>query len=207
VTGEIRIYVEGGGDHKDQKRTLRTAFDAFLEPVKTLARQKRIKWSLMPSGGRTTAHDDFITAMRVFPEATVILLVDSEGEVRNSPKDYLTRKETGWDLSGAAEENIHLMVQTMEAWFMADKDVLVKVFGPKFNLNNLPQRANVEGIPKSDLKNKLKRMTKAINKRNEYNEIFHGSLILEMIDPSKVRNCAPHCDRLFSYLEGIIEMA
>ncbi len=204
MTGEIRIYVEGGGDYKNQRRMLRRGFDAFFEPVKAIARKKRIKWSLMPSGGRTTAHDDFITAIRVFPEATVILLVDSEGEVRNSPKDYLTRKETGWDLSGAAEENIHLMVQTMEAWFMADKDVLVKVFGPKFNLNNLPQRANVEGIPKSDLKNKLKRMTKAINKRNEYNEIFHGSLILEMIDPSKVRNCAPHCDRLFKHLEGII---
>lgn len=205
MTGEIRIYVEGGGDHKNQKGMLRRGFDAFFEPVKTLARKKRIKWKLMPCGGGSSAYGDFIHAIGQFPNSTVILLVDSEGPVNNSPKDYLTRQHAAWDLVDVAEENIHLMVQTMEAWFMADKDVLIEVFGPKFNVNKLPQRANIEDIPKPDLKNKLKTMTRAIDRRKEYNEIFHGSQILGLIDPTKVRNGAPHCDRLFSHLEKIIE--
>ncbi len=204
MTKGIRIYIEGGGDYSHQQRKLRAGFNVFFSEIKTLVREKGIKWHCIPCGGRGTAYSDFKRALDDFPDSFIILLVDSEGEVNNSPKDYLIRREKSWVLGSVDEEQIHLMVQTMEAWFMADKDALIEVFGAKLDRRKLPQRTEVEKIPKIDLKDRLKTVTRAINGKKEYHEIDHGSEILKLLNVRKVRDASPHCDGLFSCLEGIL---
>jgi hypothetical protein len=96
------------------------------------------------------------------------------------------------------------MVQTVEAWLVADVDAVSKFYGQGFNANTIPKNPNVEQISKEDLESTLKRATRNTPK-GEYHKIKHGPKLLGQVDVSKVRKAAPHCDRLFVTLEGKME--
>jgi hypothetical protein len=91
------------------------------------------------------------------------------------------------------------MVQVMESWFLADTNSLVEFYGQNFNANALPQNANVEKIPKSDVETGLANATKNTQK-GKYHKTKHGPKILQLINSQKVRESAPHCQRLFETL-------
>ncbi len=96
------------------------------------------------------------------------------------------------------------MVQVMESWFFADKETLAEFYGQNFNLNALKKNTNVEKIAKADVENRLSNATKNTQK-GEYHKTRHGAKILELINPLKVREAAPHCERLFAVLINNIE--
>jgi hypothetical protein len=87
----------------------------------------------------------------------VILLVDSEGPVdpHVSPWDYLGKKEGDkWPKpEGATDDQVHLMVQCMEAWFMADGEAVVEYFDEGVKIAHLPALDNedIEGISKEKI--------------------------------------------------------
>jgi hypothetical protein len=58
---------------------------------------------------------------------------------------------------------------------------------------------DVEEIGKIMLLSALKDATRNTSK-GEYHKTRHSFKILQTLDPSKVRNAAPHCDRLFKTL-------
>lgn len=45
------------------------------------------------------------------------------------------RRLDDWDLDGVADEQIHLMVPTMEAWLVADPEALARFYGQGFAIN------------------------------------------------------------------------
>ena len=49
MTKEIRIYIEGGGDYKDTKRTLRQGFKGSFKDL-VLAREHKVKWNIIVCG-------------------------------------------------------------------------------------------------------------------------------------------------------------
>lgn len=91
------------------------------------------------------------------------------------------------------------MVQTMEAWLVADRDALSRFYGQHFNANRLPNNPNVEEIERQTLALALADATRHTQKR-EYHKIRHGPALLKMVDVTKVRQAAPHCERLFATL-------
>ena len=94
-----------------------------------------------------------------------------------------------WDRpDDAADEHAHLMVQCMEAWFLADLDALAAYFGQGFNRNALPGRQEFEEVAKADLFDALKNATRQCRK-GEYGKGRHSFDILEQIDADKVREC------------------
>ena len=114
-------------------------------------------------GSRQNEYDSFCTATNYGEEA--LLLVDSEAAVAASyrkkgknegwqPWRHL-QKHSGdkWKKPDNAEDlDCHLMVQCMEAWFLADSAVLVRFFGQGFNGNALPAAGNqIESIPKRQI--------------------------------------------------------
>lgn len=131
MVSEIRLYVEGGGDGKETKAHMREGFHIFLQKIVELARAKRIKWQIIACGPRTKAFSAFETALATHPEACNILLVDAEGPVHTLLWQHLQNRDD-WSVSGIDNKNCHLMVQTMEAWLMADKDTLARFYGPGF---------------------------------------------------------------------------
>ena len=91
------------------------------------------------------------------------------------------------------------MVQLMEAWFLADPEALERFYGNGFRRNALRQNPQVEEIPKADVLESLKQAVKE-TKKQRYHKTQHAPLILESLDPIKVRKAAPNCDRLFREL-------
>jgi hypothetical protein len=167
----------------------------FLGPVWQEARRRRVRLDVIACGSRDAAYAAFQLASRKHPGAFNILLVDSDGPVRTSASAHLSAAHR-WDLTAADENQIHLMVQTMEAWLIADPEALAEFYKHGYVGSSLPATRNVEEISKDDLVPALKRATRDASK-GEYHKTRHAFDLLARIDPEKVRGRAPHCDRLF----------
>jgi hypothetical protein len=204
VVTEIRLYVEGGGNAKDTKARLREGFSGFLRSVIDRVREHRIKWKVIACGPRNDAYRHFKIALEANAEASNLLLVDSEGPVCAQPWEHL-RARDGWDASGAAASQCHLMVQTMEAWLVADVAALARFYGAGFRRNAIPGNSNVELIDKSQLLSALEAATRDTTK-GKYHKTRHAPQILVGVDAGRVRGAAHHCDRLFNILAELIEM-
>lgn len=77
-----------------------------------------------------------------------MMLVDSEGPVGEMLDVWRHLGQSGWTRpADAADDGAHLMVECMEAWFLADKQALVAQFGRSFNTNALPANQHVEANP------------------------------------------------------------
>jgi citrate synthase len=205
----IAIYVEGGGDTVQQKVELRTGFDALLSAQKDAARAKRLGWKLVFCGGRTQTHDAFINASRQSSkDELILLLVDSEGPVKSETadkkqnaierKNHLSERDR-WDLKDIPPQNIHLMIQCMEAWIVADAEALIAYYQKDFHQNKLPNRTNLEEEPKESVYKKLAEATRD-TKKGEYGKIKHASQLLALIDPAKV---ASRCPRFKTFAEWL----
>ena len=201
MTDEIRIYVEGGGDTHYGRASLRQGFNTFLGRLRDAAREKRIRWYLVPGGPRNSCFYDFCNALECHPSAFNVLLVDAEADVSTEPWEHL-RTRDGW-LTPASADNYHLMVQTMEAWFLADRGVLARYYGDGFLDSALPKNADVEQVDKALLESSLDNATRGTQK-GKYRKIRHGAALLALINPDIVRHKAKHCDRLFCQLESLI---
>ncbi len=199
---EIRIYVEGGGDSRDTKAFFRQGLSVFLDSLKSEARQRRIRWSIIPCGPRQRAFEDFELARKTHTSAFNVLLVDSEAAVQSSASRHLANHD-GWNLASLSEDQCYLMVQAMEAWLISDVESLARFYGAGFNRNPLPNAANIENIEKMVLNNALKEATRSTAK-GEYHKTRHGYKLLEAIDPAAVRKVCGHCDRLFETIANRI---
>lgn len=199
---EIRIYIEGGGDRSDTRAAIRAGFNNFLDPLCQLARKRRLKWFLTACGSRNDAFRNFTTALEAHPDAFLVLLVDSEAPVVGGRWEHLQRRD-GWDSGDRRDEHCHLMVQTVEAWLLADPEALEGYYGQGFRRNALPRREDVEAIPKDQLYRSLERATAKTQKRS-YHKIHHCADLLGLLNRDRVRQRAKHCDLLFRALEARI---
>ncbi len=193
---EIRIYVEGGGDARGGKDKVRHGFSEFF--YKALGHQVKV----IACGSRNATYRDFQNGLKRHPHAFNVLLVDAEGAVLKdvSSWQHLQRRDNWSKPATVANEQCHLMVQTFEAWLMADRETLAKFYGQGFNANSIPKHANVEEIPKENLESALKTATKDTQK-GVYHKIQHAPLILAQLDGTKLRKKAPHADYLLAILE------
>lgn len=205
---EIKLYVEGGGKGTNKAATIRMqqGFDSFFKELKDAAREKRISFRIIPSSDTETTYKDFMLSRRASPESFNMLLVDSDEPVdKDKPaRVFLQEKHKKWDLSEVAEERCHLMVQIMEAWFIADIDALKKFYGQGFNENAIPKTKNVETVAKETLEKALKAAT-AKTQKEEYHKIKHGGRLLELIDSQKVREAAFRCREIFRVINEELE--
>jgi Domain of unknown function (DUF4276) len=207
---ELHIHCEGGGKGFGVTEPLRNGMRAFLKPLYDLASQKKVRITLTFHRGRDQAYKQFLSAMNDFPDIFHVLLVDTEAPVTNqealqNPWVHLCEKD-GWCLHQDKPDRCYLMVQAMEAWFMADKDALKEFYKQGFNVNALPANPRIEEIPKDQLEPSLKRASKTTTK-GEYHKIKHGGKLLEVIRSTEVRKASPHCNRLFTTLENKINAA
>lgn len=157
VSPPLKLFVEGGGNHNDALKTeCRRAFTALLEKAGFTGRLPRV----VACGGRRNAYEQFCTAIDG-GEGLAILLVDSEAPVATEDPwlHVAQRAGDGWNRpAGATAEHLHLMVQCMEAWFLADRRALREYFGQGLQENALPAEAlGPEDVRKPDLYSKLSR--------------------------------------------------
>ena len=195
---KVRVYVEGGGDGRELRARCRAGFSSFLEKANLAGRMPGV----IACGGRRNAFEKFCIALGASKEEQfIVLLVDSEGPVADGYRSWLHLKtRDGWDRPhDATDEHAHLMVQCMEAWFLADKDGLAAYFVRGFNRNALPRRPEIEEVAKSDVFDRLRNATRRC-KTGEYGKGRHFFDILERTDPVKVLDASPHAQRLVDTL-------
>jgi hypothetical protein len=196
MVSEIRIYVEGGGDGSESNAAVRQGFGQFFDPLRQLARSRRIRWHVIACGGRNAAFDDFKTALGTHGDAFNLLLVDSEAPVSQPPWDHLFARDR-WARPAAGDEQCHLMTQCVEAWLVADHSALREFYGAGFNERALPAHTSVEAIDKRNLESGLERATRNTSK-GRYHKIRHCSVLLARLNTTIVRSKAAYCDRLFT---------
>ena len=194
----VKIYVEGGAPGR-LERECRRGFSEFLKSAGLRDKMPRI----IACGSRDMAYDRFCTAQRnAQGNKFIVLLVDSEegAEGNIGPWAFLKRRDDNWNKpDGTSDDNAHLMVQCMEAWFFADRDTLAQFFGHGFRANALPNRPDVENIPKPDLYNALRGATRD-SRKGEYGKGRHSFDLLAQLDPQKVTRASPYAKRLVDTL-------
>lgn len=199
---EIRIYVEGGGDRRTGKAAVREGFGKFFSEMREKARSHQVRWNIVACGSTRNTIEDYQNALQRHRHAVNVLLVDSDGPVVSGPVDHL-KQYSGFDVAGTSLDLVHLMVQVMETWILSDRDALERFYGGGLNKTALPRRASMEEVQKQDVYRALSDATRH-TKKGEYQKIRHGPRILALVDVSKVRERAMHCDRLFCTLDGLI---
>ena len=153
-------------------------------------------------GSRQRAYDQFCAAIdEAETDSFIVLLVDSETAVAasDSPWKHLKKRDNWTQPSAAADDSAQLMVQCMEAWFVADRQSLSAYFGNDFKAAALPARDDVEAIAKRDLERTLKQATQSCSK-GSYRKGRHSFDLLGCLDPSKVMESSPHARRLIDML-------
>lgn len=192
---KVTIFVEGGGDNEDTVTRCRQGFHSYCANAAPGRPQPRI----VPRGGRQQAFHAFrIASDKKNLTNRCVLLVDSEGPVGlKGSIDYLNARE-GWIFNQIKTESVFLMVQAMEAWFLADREALSAFYGNGFLAKSLPgSSANIEAVAKNDLEPALKHASKPTKTKGEYHKVKHGFALLALIDPRKVEKASPHA-KLFN---------
>ncbi|MBF0309263.1 MAG: DUF4276 family protein [Magnetococcales bacterium] len=193
----MKVFVEGGGDTADLKAELRKGFKEFLEKAGLEGRMPRI----VACGSRQDAYESFCTALE--NGETALLLVDSEVPVTTPNPWHHLQDADGWNLpAGATNDHCHLMVQCMEAWFLADRNALSTFFGQGFTLNALPPLGNpLEQIPKVDVYRALATATQSCKTKAAYGKGAHSFKLLARIDPNAVTAASPWAKRFIDELD------
>lgn len=202
---KVKIYIEGGGDQASLKTKCRKAFSKFFEKAGFKGKMPGV----IACGSRNEAYSDFCTAVKISDKTGTIpfLLVDSEEllapEIDNHPWHHLEERD-GWQKpAGIEEHQTHMMVQCMEAWFLADKKAVETYFGSGFNINHLPQNSNIEAINKKDLLDGLNRAARN-TKKEGYSKSRHSFDILESLDASLVIKHSKWTKRLVEELGKVL---
>jgi len=199
----VKLYVEGGGDSNVLKTACREGFSEFLSKAGLKGKMPRI----VACGSRGNAFDSFRTAINSGEDA--LLLVDSEAPVSANcqqgddqkswdPWQHLkNRKGDRWDKPGnAGKEDCHLMVQCMEAWFLADRTNLQAFFGQGFKAKFLPSEGNeIESVAKEEIYQALSAATRNCKTKAEYGKGTHSFKLLALISPKRVTAASPWAKR------------
>ena len=197
----ITIFMEGGGRGLATKNRLRRGMDAFLREPRQAASARSWRWQVVCCGDRGRAFKAFREEIQHGAPGVAVLLVDSEDPVMAATfREHLERRDR-WTFEFASEDRIHLMVQTMETWIVADRAALKAYYGEgldEHELLGLDELETASAVGKA-----LERATRHTGK-GEYRKIGHASDLLRRIDPETVRKRCPACRRLFETLTAEI---
>lgn len=201
---EVRVVVEGGGDASVQDGPFRLGYGAFLRRITSPEVNGRpvALEVVRGKGGRQTV-DKFIGQRRLYPDALLILLIDSEEPVGKdvSVWDFIKTRHGIDRPAWAEEEHAYLMVQCVETWFVTDPAALAAHYGRRFNADKLPKRTNLEEEPKSDVQRKL---GQAIGGKDYIYAHGDSARLIGRVEPSKVATLY-HGARLQRGLREVIE--
>jgi len=191
----VYLYVEGGGDSREEHIRCREGFRKLLEKAGLSGRMPRI----VAGGGRGATFDKFKTALQD-PDKIAILLVDSEEPVTQTPWAHL-QAQAGWERPAAAgDDQAQLMVTCMETWVMADRAALREFFGTNLNEGALLPLNDLEQRPRDQVQEALAQATRACGRDRQYQKGKRSFRVLAGLNPTILRQHLPNFRRLVETL-------
>jgi len=196
----VKLYVEGGGEGELLDTLFRQGWKQFFEAAGLAGKLP----SVVRGQGRTQTFDLFATAV-THPRgrALPLLLVDSEDPVEegHSVWQYLKARD-GWQRPpGAAEDQAFLMVQVMETWFLADRDLLRRYFGSSLREIHLRQWPVLEAVPKTTVFDALAKATAGCHRHYAKGKVSYE--LLARLSPNPVEAACPHGKALLDRLREL----
>jgi len=195
-----KIYAEGGGEGQLHDTLFRQAWSDFFRAAGFGGRMPRI----VRGKGRTETFDKFATAVaNPRPGELPLLLVDSEDAVAadDTVWQHLKKRDRWNRPAGAGHDQAFLMVQVMETWFLSDRELLRKYFGPQFTEAPLRAWQSLEAVPKKTVLSALERATASCVKRYSKGKVSYE--LLGKLNPELVKTACPHARDLLDRLTGI----
>ncbi len=193
------IYLEGGGDSREERARCREGFRKLLEKCGFIDRMPRLK----ACGGRETAFDDFKTAHEVKAKGDfVAMLIDSEdpiAEIEKTWEHLRKRKGDGWKKPrGASDDQILFMTTCMETWIVCDRTALQAHYGQGFQESALPALVDLETRHRRAI---LVALVKATSKcANAYRKGQRSFTVLAELDPATLEEHLPSFARALCIL-------
>ncbi len=172
------------------------AFQKFLKRAGFTGELPKV----VPCGSRNETFDSFRTARREPKPGDILLLVDSEDPVSGTAIEHL-RNHDKWIFDCDVTENqVHLMVTSMETWLVVDRGALSSQFGSKLRMSALPPLENLEIRPRSEVLKSLQSATAECGRGRGYQKGETSFRVLERVDPAALEQYLPHCKRLLDAL-------
>lgn len=203
---KVTIFVEGGGDSKEQIVRCREGFRKLIEKA-GFTRPKSP--AITACGGRGRAYDKFKTFAAISSGGYSILLVDSEDPVNNVEEtpdsdaawEHLKARD-GWERpAGVENDQAQLMVTCMETWLMADQKALRDFFGHRLHTNALLPLHNLEARTRHEVREALQHATRNCGKDRTYAKGERSFKILAELDPATLKNHLLHFRRFIATLD------
>jgi hypothetical protein len=195
----VKLYIEGGGEGELLDTLFRRGWKQFFEAAGLGGKLP----SVVRGQGRTQTLDLFATAV-AHPRngALPLLLVDSEGSVEegHSVWQHLQSSHNWKRPSGATMDQAFLMVQVMETWFLADRELLRKYFGKALRENHLRQWPALEAVPKATVFEALAKATAGCQKPYAKGRVSYE--LLGQLNPQPVEAACPHAKLFLDRLRG-----
>jgi hypothetical protein len=197
------LYLEGGGNSKEEKIRCREAFATLLKSQGFSGRMPR----LTACGGRAAAFDDFQTAHTTAKPCHFIgLLIDSEDPLAmpKNPQEQQTwehlRQRDDWaQPNGATDNQVLFMTTCMETWIAADRETLRAHYGQGLNENQLPPTTSLESRHRHTVQDSLEKATSACS--NAYRKGKRSYEVLGKLKPDVLAALLPSFARAMAILE------
>lgn len=191
---KAHLYVEGGGDSKENKIRCREGVRKLIEKLGLLVEKMP---RLSACGGRGATFDDFKTAHAARKNGDYIaMLLDSEDPIVALEKTWAHLKmRDNWDKPhGAVDEQVLFMTTSMETWIVADRVALKEHYGHKLQENALPPLDALESRHRHDVHDKLVHASRLCS--NAYSKGKRSFEVLAQLDPAVLKQYLPSFVRL-----------
>ena len=96
-----------------------------------------------------------------------------------------------------------MMVQVMETWFLADRQLLKSYFGNQLRENRFKAWPALEDVPKQTIIDALTGATADCSKVYAKGKVSFE--ILQDLDPDRVENACPHAKQLLERLRELLK--
>ncbi len=193
-----KIYLEGGGDSKEQDIRCQEGFHKLLKNCGFEGRYPRLR----ACGGRNQVFNAFCAAFGSNCTSYIAMLIDSEDPIINKEASWQHLKaRDNWDKpQGATDDQVLFMTTCMETWIVADKAALREHYGQHLQESALPPvDTNLENKTRQDVQDRLEKATK--NCSNFYKKGKRSFKILGKLNPDILKQFLPSFARTYRILQ------